>query len=157
MDNFELLKYRYEYDNQNRVTKVECYSHQSSEFPVLDTWIYYYEGNTRRSEEYSNGKLSDYYDITEYDVDGKEIKNTTYNASGIQRYSIEEYDSEGHNIKRLYYDGDGKLTSYEEMEWVDDKLIEYNKYYASKKLESSTTYKRDRYGNTIMATFNDMD
>ena len=149
VDNFELSKERYEYDNQNRVTKVESYSHQSSEFPVLDTWIYYYEGNTRRSEKYLNGKLSDYYDITEYDVDGKEIKNTTYNASGIQSYSIKEYDTGGHLIKSSSYSNQDKLIFYQEIQWEGDLLLKNTAYTEDGKLDRLTSFEYDENGNRI--------
>ena len=148
---FCLEKYIDTYDEQGRLEKSEHF--MDGNYVYLD--VYQYEGNTRRCESYFDGKHSDYYDITEYDADGKEIKSTTYNTNGISSYSVEEYDSAGHNIKSSYYSADGNLTSYEEKKWENDKVVEYNNYYASGDFFHSCIYEYDKYGNIIMETINE--
>ena len=148
---FSLKKSINTYDEQGRLEKSEDIMDENAVH--LD--VYQYEGNTRRCESYFNGNHSDYYDITDYDADGKEIKSTTYNANGISSYSVEEYDSNGDNIKSSYYSADGKLTSYREWKWEDDKLVECDYYYASGERFHSCTYEYDKYGNAIMMTITD--
>lgn len=148
---FSLTKIIYTYDEQGRLEKLEDFVGENH----VDLNVYQYEGNTRRCDYYYDGNHSDYYDITEYDADGKEIKSTTYNANGISSYSVEEYDSDGHNIKSSHYSADGKLSSYTDRKWEDDKIVEENFYYVSGEQFQSFTYEYDKYGNRIMEIIND--
>ena len=93
------------------------------------------------------------YHISEYDSDGKLIKNSYYNADGtLQCYSIYEYDSKGNRIDKMYSLGaDTYIIPEYDSDW---NLIKANYYYVSDNTFSFyILFEYDSKGNSIKDSY----
>jgi hypothetical protein len=127
------LYYKYEYDEYESLIKATEYDSEGRESIIL--WFDYYEDIEQYlSIEYCEqesiyryygfdffyDEYLMYYDVYEYDEDGKELKMTSFYGDGsLAYYYNNEYDGLGHIQMRYDFDGMGKSDGW--VEYICDE------------------------------------
>lgn len=144
----------YEYDDNNRQTKMISYEEDGSTIQYIYEYAYDSAGNCITETKYdADGAVSSTKD-KEYDSDNNVIKETETNADGTGYMLTEyEYDSRGNQIKMLtscnydYYTS----NSLSEFEYdTNDRQVRQT-YYSEGALQSISCKEYDNYGNISRA------
>lgn len=144
----------YEYDDNNRQTKMISYEEDGSTIQHIYEYAYDSAGNCITETKYDADGSVSLIEDKEYDSDNNIIKETETNADGTGYMLKEyEYDSRGNQTKvSTSYNYDYYNSSYlSEYEYdTNDRQIR-QMYYSDGALQSISCTEYDDYGNVIRA------